>query len=56
MMKAGAHEYLIRKHRVRLAPAVERESGGETAGAQEGQRRVAENPLIAAEEANHRYH
>ena len=57
MMTAGAHDYLIKDHLARLAPAVEREVREAHIRAQ---RRQAEESLrlalIAAEEANHRYH
>ena len=57
MMKAGAHDYLNKDSLARLAPAVRREIR-EAQVRQE--RRQAEEKLrlalIAAEEANHRYH
>ena len=57
MMKAGAHDYLIKDHLARLAPAVEREV--REAHVRQQRRNAEESlrlALIAAEEANHRYH
>jgi PAS domain S-box-containing protein len=57
MMKAGAHDYLIKDHLARLAPAVEREV--REAHVRQERRRAEASlkfALIAAEEANHRYH
>ena len=57
MMKAGAHDYLIKDHLARLAPAVEREV--REAHIRQERRQAEESlrlALIAAEEANHRYH
>ncbi len=57
MMKAGAHDYLNKERLARLAPAVRREIGEAQV---RHERRQAEEKLrlalIAAEEANHRYH
>ena len=57
MMKSGAHDYLNKDSLARLAPAVRREIG-EAQVRQE--RKQAEEKLrlalLAAEEANHRYH
>ena len=57
MMTAGAHDYLIKDHLARLAPAVEREV--REAHVRQQRRNAEESlrlALIAAEEANHRYH
>ena len=57
MMKAGAHDYLIKDHLARLAPAVKREV--REAHIRQERRQAEESlrlALIAAEEANHRYH
>ena len=57
MMKAGAHDYLIKDNLARLAPAVEREI--REAHVRQERRQAEESlrlALLAAEEANHRYH
>ncbi len=57
MMKAGAHDYLNKDSLARLAPAVGREI--REAQVRRERRRAEEKlrlALIAAEEANHRYH
>ncbi len=57
MMRSGAHDYLIKDHLARLAPAVEREV--REAHIRQERKQAEESlrlALIAAEEANHRYH
>jgi PAS domain S-box-containing protein len=57
IMKAGAHDYVNKDSLARLAPAVRREIG--EAQVRQERRRAEESlrlALIAAEEANHRYH
>ena len=57
MMKAGAHDYLIKDNLARLAPAVEREI--REAHVRQERRQAEESlrlALLAAEEANHRFH
>ena len=57
IMKAGAHDYLNKDSLARLAPAVRREI--REAQVRQERRQAEESlrlALIAAEEANHRYH
>jgi PAS domain S-box-containing protein len=57
MMKAGAHDYLLKDHLARLVPAVKREV--REAHIRQERRQAEESlklALIAAEEANQRYH